>query len=196
NSERTDWGPASEFGYENDPVYGLFEFRGWDIIPGTRKVRGMEFDYRQTLSFFENKFLRSISVFATYSRYTSSPRTSSFGAPENAAAGINASYRGFYGKIKGTWSPDYFTYANTISTATFYFPGDREMRKERYIFDVDFGYNFSRSGIPYMKNLSVFISGRNAFNAPIVWYYPKSDGRIRQKERFGGQWTVGITGRY
>lgn len=191
NSQRTDWLPASEFGYGSDPVYGLFEFRGWENFPGTRKVRGMELNYTQQLSFFRNEFLRGTRVFATYSRYTSKVRPNNF-VPESASAGVSFRFRNLTSKLAGTWTPDVWTGSNTVSAAatnTYFYPGDREARKERYIFDIDFGYKLTR-------RFEVFVSGRNAFNAPIVWYFPNSDQRIRQKERFGGQWTLGLKGRF
>ena len=190
NSERTDWLPASEFGYGDDPIYGTFEFRGWENFPGTRTVQGIELNYTQQLSFFQNEFLRGTRVFATYSRFTSNPRPNNF-VPETATAGVNLRFRRFTAKFAGTWTPDVWTGSNTVATAnnTYFFPGDREARKERYIFDIDIACRIS-------SHFDVFVSGRNAFNAPIAWYYPNSDERIRQKEKFGGQWTVGLKGRY
>ena len=45
------------------------------------------------------------------------------------------------------------------------------------------------------KHTSVFLSGRNITNSGKTWYY-KADDRIRQMERYGGQWTVGVRGSY
>ncbi|HUR58592.1 MAG TPA: hypothetical protein VM029_12845, partial [Opitutaceae bacterium] len=68
-------------------------------------------------------------------------------------------------------------------------PGDREYLKSRYIFDVGFGYELS-------KRLQFYVSGRNAFNEGKKWFFKDTDGRIRQLEKYGGQWTVGVKGTF
>jgi hypothetical protein len=59
---------------------------------------------------------------------------------------------------------------------------------DRLMFDVGFGFQLT-------KHTNIYVAGRNAFNSGKTWYY-KSDGRIRQMERYGGQWNVGLTGKY
>ena len=61
--------------------------------------------------------------------------------------------------------------------------------KDRFIFDVGFGYKFSR-------RLELYVSGRNAFNSGKTWFFKDTDGRIRQMEKYGGQWTVGVRGNF
>jgi iron complex outermembrane receptor protein len=190
SAERTDWLPASEFGFGDDPVFGTYEFRGWRNFPDTRKVKGAELEYKQQLTFLPGEFLRGTSVFANYALYSSDPLPDNY--PKQAAAAVVAvRYRGFTGSIKGTWVPDVLTGGNTVPTAgnTFFYPGDLEYKKERYIVDIELGYRLNRQ-------LTVFLSGRNAFNEGNTWYYPDSDGRIRQAEKYGGQWTIGVRGSY
>jgi iron complex outermembrane receptor protein len=190
NAQRTDYLPASEFGYENDPLYSGYLFRGWETAPTTRRFRGVEFNYTQQLAFFRNEFLRGMRVFAAYSMYNARPRPNNY-VSRNGSAGVSFRYRGFSGKFNGTWRPDVWTGGNTVPTAnnTYFFPGDREAQKERVIIDIDGAYQMTR-------RLAVFASVRNAFNAPIQWYYPESDRRIRQQEKFGAQWTVGVRGSF
>lgn len=46
------------------------------------------------------------------------------------------------------------------------------------------------------RHFEAFVSGRNAFNSGTTWFFKNSDGRIRQMERYGGQWTVGLRGNF
>jgi iron complex outermembrane receptor protein len=191
SAERTDYMPASEFGFGDDPFYSAFEFRGWENIPGLRKVRGAEFEYKQRLSkFFHAEVLRDTSVFANYAVYHSDPLPNNY--PRRAAsAGISTVFRRVSGSIKGTWVPDLKTNGNTVPTTNnaYFFPGDLEYKQERYIVDIELNVKINR-------NLTAFLSGRNAFNEGATWYYPNSDNRIRQVEKYGGQWTIGVRGRY
>jgi outer membrane receptor protein involved in Fe transport len=190
SAERTDWLPASEFGFGDDPVFSTYEFRGWRNFPDTRKVKGAELEYKQQLTFLPGEFLRGTSVFANYALYSSDPLPDNY-PKQAAAAGVAVRFRGFTGSIKGTWVPDVLTGGNTVpmTNNTYFYPGDLEYKKERYIVDIELGYKLNRQ-------LTVFLSGRNAFNEGNTWYYPNSDGRIRQVEKYGGQWTIGVRGSY
>ena len=189
SADRTDWLPASEFGFGDDPVLGVYEFRGYRNVPGIRKTKGAELEYKQQLTFFTSELLRRTSVFANYAVYSTDPVPNNY--PRRAAsAGISMVFRKFSGSIKGTWVPDVRTNGNTVPTTNNnFFPGDLEYKKERYIVDLQLDYRINR-------NLTAFLSGRNAFNEGNTWYYPDSDSRIRQVEKYGGQWTIGIRGRY
>lgn len=186
--ERSPWLSAEEFGFGDDPVLRDYEFRGWFNVPGTRRVKGIEFNYSQQLAFFRNELLRGTRIFATYSRFTSTPRPNEF-IPQNATGGINVRFRDFNASIAGTWTDDSYTGGNTVTATAAYFGGDREVLKERFIFDVGFGYKISR-------RLEFYISGRNAFNSGKTWFFKNTNGRIRQVEKYGGQWTVGVKGNF
>ncbi len=190
SSERSGFLPASEFGFGNDPIFFDYEFRGWRNIPGTRTIRGIETSYSQQLTFLPGPFLRGTSVFASYSVYTTNPDPGDF-VRNVVTGGISFRFKGFSAAIKGTHTPDIWTGDNIVSSTNnaYFFPGDREYKKERYIFDVDMSYKITR-------RLTVFVSARNAFNSGNNWYYPDSDGRIRQAEKYGGQWTIGVRGAY
>ncbi len=187
DSVQTDPMPSSALGLDNDPIYAPYEFITYENIPGTRKIRGLELNYAQQLRFLPGP-LRGTSIFATYSRYTSNPRPGGF-VPQNASAGVNYRYRKFNAKIAGTWTDDIYTGANTVSKSSKYFPGDREVLLQRYIVDVGLGYNLS-------PHAEFRIDGRNALNSGKTWKFADSDGRIRQMERYGGQWTISYRGHY
>jgi iron complex outermembrane receptor protein len=188
DTQETSPAPASEFGYGNDPVYGAYDFTTFYNIPGKRVVRGAELSYRQTLKFFRSEFLRGTTVFASYSQNSSTPRPGGF-VPRSATGGVFFRYRKFNANLAGTWNDAIRTGSNTVGGTSRYFAGDVEFLKERYLFDVGLGWKLNR-------HLDLFLSGRNAFNSGKTWVFKNSDGRIRQMERYGGQWTIGVRGHY
>ena len=188
DTQETSPAPASEFGFGGDPIYGAYDFTTFVNIPGQRTVRGIELNYSQQLTFLRHELLRGTRVFATYSQFTSSPRPGGF-FPRGASAGLFWRYKKVNASIAGTWTDDQLTGSNSVAATSRYFPRDVEFLKERYIFDVGFGYKFTR-------HLEAFVSGRNAFNSGKTWYFKNTDGRIRQMEKYGGQWTVGLRGNF
>jgi iron complex outermembrane receptor protein len=190
-ADRTDWLPAAEFGFGDDPVLGAYEFRGWRTIPGTRRIKGAELEYKQQLTFLPGELLSGTSVFANYAVYSCTKPLPDNYPKQSAAAGVSVRFRKFFGSIQGTWVPDVLTNGNAVPATgnTFFYPGDLEYKKERYIVDIELNYKLT-------PKLTAFLSGRNAFNEGNTWYYPDSDGRIRQVEKYGGQWTIGVRGAY
>jgi iron complex outermembrane recepter protein len=192
--DETSPAPASEFGYGDHPVYGAYDFTTFVNVPGTRKIRGIELNYSQQLTFLRHELLRGTRVFATYSRFTSNPRPGGF-VPTAATAGLYYRFRKFNASVAGTWTDDVLTGSNTVSSTLAAtsplrpLAGDREYLKSRTIFDVGLGYKVTR-------HLELFVSGRNAFNSGKTWFFKDTDGRIRQMEKYGGQWTVGLKGNF
>ncbi len=180
--------PASEFGFGNDPIYGAYDFTTFVNIPGKRVVRGVELNYSQQLTFLKHELLRGTRVFATYSQFSSSPRPGGF-FPRGASGGLFWRYKKINASIAGTWTDAQLTGSNSVAATSRYFARDVEFLKERYVFDVGLGYKFTR-------HLETFVSGRNAFNSGKTWFYKNTDGRIRQMERYGGQWTIGVRGNF
>lgn len=190
-SEETSPVSADEFGYGDHPVYGNgpYYFVTFTNLDRVRRVKGIEFSYAQQFTFFNSEILRGIGVFGSYSRYNASPRPrDGRWSPQNATAGFSWRYRRFNASLNGTWVDEIPTGSNTVAVTSRYFPGDQEFLQERFMFDVGLGFKLT-------AHTSLYVSGRNAFNSGKTWYY-KSDGRIRQMERYGGQWTVGVSGKY
>jgi TonB-dependent receptor len=180
---------AADVGLANDPTYGSYLFTSYINVPGTRRIKGVELSYSQQLTFLPD-LLRGTSVFANYARFDSHPRpiqniNGAGWAPQNASGGISYRYRKFNASIAGTWV-DESIIANPLTTVLD--NGDAQYLKERYVFDLGAGYKLG-------KHTSLFVSGRNAFNAGKNWYF-KRDHRMQQKETYGSQWTVGVTGKY
>lgn len=190
-SDETPPVSAMDFGYGSHPVYGgsQYYFVTFTNLDGGRRIKGIEVSYAQQFTFFRSELLRGIGIFGSYSRYNASPRPrDGRWSPQNATAGLSWRYRKFNASVNGTWVDEIPSGSNTVAANSRYFPGDQEFLQERFMFDVNMGLQLTR-------HTSFFVSGRNAFNSGKTWYY-KSDGRIRQMERYGGQWTVGVTGKY
>lgn len=182
---------ATEFGLGGDPVYGkgqyyFVTFRNLDEV---RRIKGIELSYAQQFAFFSSEILRGLGIFGSYSRYNASPRPrDGRWSPQNATAGVSWRYRKFNASLNGTWVDEIPTGSNTVAANSRYFPNDEEFLQERFMFDVGLGFQLTR-------HTNLFVSGRNAFNSGKTWYF-KSNGRIRQMERYGGQWTLGVSGKY
>ena len=179
---------AEEAGFGDDPRYAGYFFRTFFNLNRTRRIRGIEFAYSQQLRFFQNKFLRAFSVFANYSQNSSSPRprngTQYF--PRNASGGVTWSYGKYFFQVNGTWTDETFTGANNVPANSVVSPRAPEYFKPRTILFVNARYKLTRQ-------LSLFVSGDRAYDSGKIWYY-KSDGRYRQMERYGSQWSAGLKG--
>lgn len=111
-------------------------------------LRGMDLEYRQSLSFLPSPF-NGLSVRASYGRtYASTVRT--LLAPHMIKAGVSYGYRRFNANISYRWSDN--TPTNTTLT-----------RYLRHSSAVDAGgtYGFS-------ERYSLFFSVKNLFDAPII----------------------------
>jgi iron complex outermembrane recepter protein len=182
---------AADFGLGDDPVYGQgqYYFVTFQNLDQVRRIKGIEFSYAQQFTFFNSEILRGFGVFGSYSRYNASPRPrDGRWSPQNATAGVSWRFRKFNASVNGTWVDEIPTGSNTVAATSRYFPNDQEFLQERFMFDVGLGFQLTR-------HTNLYVAGRNAFNSGKTWYF-KSNGRIRQMERYGGQWTIGVSGKY
>ncbi len=180
---------AEEAGFGNDPdLVGVF-FRTFHQLDEERRIRGAELSYSQQLTFFRSELLRGTSIFATYSQYSATPRPRDGKFyTRNATFGVGWNYRKFNFRVNGTWTDETFTGGNTVSAASRYTPSAPEYFKPRTILFTNLGYRLT-------KNLTVFIAGDRAYDSGKTWFY-KADGRIRQLERYGSQWSLCLKGDY
>ncbi|MES2694810.1 MAG: TonB-dependent receptor [Verrucomicrobiota bacterium] len=185
--DQSDPLPASAVGLEDDPVYSFYEFITFQNVAGTRRIRGVELSFSQQLTFLTHELLRGTTAFASYSQYSSTPEPGGF-VPRNASAGLSWRYRKFNANVSGIWSDEINTGGNLVPAASRYFINDPEYLASRFVFDFGAGYQVSR-------HISLFLSGRNITNSGKTWFY-KADGRIRQMERYGAQWTLGVKGAF
>jgi hypothetical protein len=188
-ADETDPVPASALGLGEDPEYGSAFFTTFENLNEQRRIRGIELSYSQQLSFFRNEILRGVGFYANYSQYSASPRPRNGRfTPRVASGGLTWRFRKLFFSVNGTWTDEMHTGSNTVSAASRYFPNEIEYLKDRVILFTNVRYQIHR-------RLSVFVSGDRAYDSGKTWYY-KSDGRIRQMERYGSQWSVGVKGDY
>ncbi|HYC69632.1 MAG TPA: TonB-dependent receptor [Opitutaceae bacterium] len=179
---------AEEAGFGNIPELADYFFRTYRNLDEKRRVRGFELSYSQQLRFFQNEYLRALSVFATYSQFnaTPRPRTGTRFFPRAATGGVTWSYGKYYLQVNGTWTDETFTGGNTVPGNSLIAPGEVEYFKPRTILFVSARYKLN-------NRFSLFLSGDRAYDSGKIWFY-KSDGRIRQVENYGSQWSFGVKG--
>jgi TonB-dependent receptor len=171
---------AEDIGLGDD--YPGYTFTSWKNADELR-LRGLELEYSQQLTFLPGA-LRGLGVFANYTRNLSSDTILAGKlAPKSASGGISYRYRGFNGSIKSVWTDD--TYENRVDSAT-----NKSIRYKsaRTLVDVSASYAFSR-------RLTLFVSGRNVFDEPAV-YYENTPDLLFQHDQFGVTWTFGVKGTF
>jgi outer membrane receptor protein involved in Fe transport len=126
-----------------------------------------------------------------YSRYNANSRpientNSTPWTPQNASAGVSYRYHKFNASLSGSYNDEGIISLNS-ATAAFH-PNEPQYLKQRLVCDLGAGWQLNR-------NASLFLSGRNVFNEGHSWYF-KSDHRMQMKQKYGGQWTVGVKGSF
>lgn len=180
---------AEEAGFGSDPDLQGVLFRTFHQLDEERRIRGIEISYNQQFTFLRSEWLRGTSVFGTYSQYSATPRPRDGKFyTRNATFGLGWGYRKINFRVNGTWVDETFTGSNTVSASSRFTPNAPEYFRPRTILFVNAGYKLT-------KNLSLFVSGDRAYDSGKIWFY-KYDGRIRQVERYGSQWSVGVSGTY
>jgi iron complex outermembrane recepter protein len=180
---------ASQVGLDDQEFAG-YVFHTFVNLDQIRTVRGIELEYRQQLRFLPSKYLRGTQIWGTYSQRSATPRpyVGTRFVPRVASGGITWSYAKYYLQVNGTWTDETFTGSNSVSSASIVTPGQMEYLRPRLIAFVSARYRLTH-------NLSLFISGDRAYDSGKIWYY-HSDGRFRQIEKYGSQWSFGISGNY
>jgi TonB-dependent receptor len=168
---------ADEAGYADDPEYSGYEFFRASNVPGTRKVRGFDFEYSQQLVFLPG-FWRGLSLFGSLSRAIPDLRVTSL-VPKSANGGIRFSNHVFNLQLRCTWSSARLTSTNAQRD---------QWQNERIMFDLSGGYKFNRT-------YELTLSGRNINNSPIRGY-ENAPGNIRANQYYGPVWTLGVRGRF
>jgi TonB-dependent receptor len=178
---------AEEAGFGSDPTLSSYFFQTFTQLDEKRTIRGIELSYSQQLTFLRHELLRGLSVFGSYSQYTASPRPRNGRFyTRNATGGFAWKFRRFSTRVNATWTDETFTGGNTVAATSIFTPNAPEYFKPRFIAFVNANYRLT-------KNLSLFVSGDRAYDSGKIWFY-KADGRIRQIEKYGSQWSVGVKG--
>jgi outer membrane receptor protein involved in Fe transport len=181
--------PAAEAGF-NGPEFEGFLFETFHNLDEKRVIRGIELSYSQQLRFFQNPVLRAFSVFANYAQRSASPRprTGTRFVPRDAGGGVTWSYGKYFIQVNGKWTDETFTGSNSVPANSPITPNQPEYFRPRTIIFVNARYKLG-------KHMSLFVSGDRAYDSGKIWYY-KYDGRIRQQERYGAQWSAGVTSNF
>jgi iron complex outermembrane receptor protein len=189
--DRAEGVTAEEAGFGDVPGLEGYFFRTWSNLDEKRTVRGIEISYSQQMRFFRNEMLRGITVFATFSHFSATPRprTGTRFVPSIATGGLKWNYRKFGFDVNGTWTDKTYTGGNTVTANTVVArAGEEEFFKPRLIIFTSARYRLT-------PNLSLFVSGDRAYDSGKIWYY-QSNGRLRQVENYGSQWSFGVKGTF
>jgi TonB-dependent receptor len=174
----TDRLTAEEFGYTGDDELLGYEFITTDNGPGTIRMRSMEWEYNQSLSFLGALF-RRLSVRASYTRlYAEVPRANL--TPHLASGGINYTYNRLNLYTNWNWTDDVNT---NLAGTTF--------RRHRTNVDAGAGWRLS-------PTYSLSVSVRNLTDTPYINLQRFAGGRtaLTRNETVGQSWTFALKGTY
>lgn len=165
--------PAEEIGLGDE--YPGYLFTSWDNA-GKFKVEGFELEYNQQLTFLPG-VLRGLGIFGNYTQVKNSdPELAYSNSPKTGSAGVSFRYRGFNVAVRASKT------AETLISATAY-------REARTMLGLSAGYKLS-------QHLSLFFTGRNVLNEPIVNIRRDYAGHLSSHWHFGSNWSFGIKGVY
>ena len=169
---------AQEFGYAGDDDLVNYEFITYDNSPGRIKIRSMEFEYNQSLSFLGEKFKR-LSVRGSYTRlYAEIPRANL--TPHLASGGLNYTLNRFNVYANWNWSDN----VNTNAAGTTY-------RRHRANLDAGGSWRLT-------NRYSLAVSARNLTNTPYINMQKFASGptAMTRHEIVGTSWTFAVKGTY
>lgn len=166
---------AREFGYTGT------ELADYEFITTTQSdsevlVRGMEYEYSQSLSFLPGIF-RGFNVRASYTRNYAELRTVGM-IPHSVNAGVSYANRRFSANVNVNWRDDY-----PLSTST------TTLRYQRARTNMDIGANVRLS-----ERTRFFFSARNILNDPYLDMEQVRDNpeAARVYSANGTNWTFGL----
>jgi iron complex outermembrane receptor protein len=174
----TDRQTAQEYGYTGDDELVNYEFVTTSNSPDKIKIRSMELEYNQSLSFLGEKFKR-LNVRGSYTRlYAEVPRANL--TPHLASGGINYTLRKLNVYANWNWSDD----VNTNIAGTTY-------RRHRTNLDAGGSWRLTNA---YSLSLSV----RNILDTPYINMQRFATGptAMTRNERVGQSWTLALKGTY
>lgn len=174
----TDRLSAAEFGYTGDDELQGYEFITTDNGPGRIKIRSMELEYNQSLSFLGPLF-RRLSVRGSYTRLYAEIARANL-TPHLASGGLNYTLNKLNLYTNWNWSDD----VNTNLAGTTY-------RRHRTNLDAGGGWRLNQT---YSLSLSV----RNLLDTPYINMQKFITGptAITRSETVGQSWTFAIKAAY
>jgi iron complex outermembrane recepter protein len=171
---------AEEFGVD-DPEFADYVFRSRRNSPESRRLRNMEFSYRQTLGFLPELF-RGTSVNVAYTRSYQSARRNGL-APHRITSRLGYAYRRFNGSLGMVWLDD--------RPDGIY----GRFRPEQTQFDLSLTWKLT-------GQVSLYVQGRNITNQPVKWMESPpgvvegESPALRQFQEYGANWVFGVRGTF
>ena len=173
---------ATQFGVD-DPDFSNYTFISKSNTLGLRRFKNLDFNYSQTLGFFQSEFLRGISVGATYSRSYANSRRDGL-APHRATGRFGYKFRNFNAQIGAIWvddRPNAGVYGRVWGAMTKY--------------DLSFSYQLN-------KYAQLYVTARNPNNVKDQYYQSPpgvQEGKqkyLRSTEEYGDNWVFGVKGTF
>ncbi len=175
---RTNRLTAEEFGYRGNA--GEIDLSNFEFITTTSSaeevtVRGMEYEYSQSLSFLPHPF-KGLNVRASYTRNYAEIKTTNM-IPHSVNAGLSYAYGRFNGYANVNWRDDYPT--TITGNPRFY----------RHRTNVDIG-----GGVKITSRMNAFFAARNIFNEPyVIMEQVRDNPAVAQFYEVNGiTWTFGL----
>lgn len=172
----------AEFGNDDPDLVG-YQFTTFTNSTASIRIRGMELEYSQALSFLPDPFKR-LSVRGSYTRNYQelAPGTAAAVnlAPHQASAGLNYAFRRLSTNVNWTWSDDVPLSVTGLS-----------YRRHRTNLDAGAGWRLT-------NHVSLNVSARNLLNSPYInmqWVAPSTPVWTRN-ETTGVSWTFAVKGTY
>jgi iron complex outermembrane receptor protein len=169
---------ADEFGYTGGDELQNYEFITFDNSSGRIKIRSMEVEYNQSLSFLGQLF-RRFSIRGSYTRlYAEVPRANL--TPHLASGGLNYALNKFNLYANWNWSDD----VNTNLAGTTY-------RRHRTNIDAGAGWRLN-------NRYSLSVSGRNLIDTPYInmQRFVTGPTAMTRYETVGQSWTFAVKAMY
>ncbi|MDO8542206.1 MAG: TonB-dependent receptor [Opitutaceae bacterium] len=169
---------AEEFGYGDDPQFASYDFRAQTNNTRSRRFRGLEVGYSQSLSFLP-KPLRGTTVNLAYTRAYASERRPGM-SPHRASGNIAYSYGRFNMRVGAIWSDD------TPFSGTY-----GRFRRHEIKFDLSTGWRVSNRLTLYAQGRNVLNGSNRNFDSPRI----EGEGAALQRlENHGVTWVFGVKG--
>jgi iron complex outermembrane receptor protein len=179
--------------YGLDPgTYDAYEVSTQYNLPSTLHTYGMDFDYKQVLTFLPS-WARGVQVFANASttRVTGAETQNFLGyIPRSGSLGVSLTRERF--NVRLNWNFRSRARRNEI-TGRGIAPGTFEWRNSRSLFDAQGDWNLSR-------RFALFFNMRNIGDVPedVERLGPLTPevAQFRQRETWGALWTFGLKGSF
>ncbi|MBI4623854.1 MAG: TonB-dependent receptor [Verrucomicrobia bacterium] len=169
---------AEEFGYAGDDDLSNYTFVTTNNSESRVKIRGMEVEYSQSLSFLGERF-RRLSVRASYTRNYAEIITPNL-TPHGVSGGINYTLGRCNAYVNSNWSDDVPTSVTGLS-----------YRRHRTNLDAGGGWRLT-------NHLSLSVSARNLLNTPYInmQRVPPNAATLTRNEITGLSYTFALKGVY